>query len=112
MITEIIHNLDRSINVKLVHASKGKHTRAEPVAALYEQGRIKHVGNKPADARGSLVHLEDEMCFFVPRDMEFSPDRVDALVWAITDLMVKPIKRAGTWGKRFRYGREDRQIAA
>ena len=66
-----------------VHASRGKATRAEPVAALYEQGRVHHVGRFSA--------LEDQMCEFTPdkpRARGQSPDRVDALVWAITDLMI------------------------
>ncbi len=54
-------------------------TRAEPVSALYEQGRIHHVGTFP--------ELEDQMCTFVPG--EKSPDRMDALVWAITALMIE-----------------------
>lgn len=63
-----------------VRASRGKAVRAEPVAALYEQGRVHHIGNFP--------QLEDQMCAYVPGlDMK-SPDRMDALVWAITDLLV------------------------
>jgi phage terminase large subunit-like protein len=65
---------------KAVHASKGKWTRAEPIAALYEQGRISHVG--------TFAALEDEMVNFGPNGMvgDISPDRVDALVWALTEL--------------------------
>jgi phage terminase large subunit-like protein len=65
--------------VTLVHASRGKWTRAEPVAALYERGRVSHVG--------SLARLEDQMCDFVAGQGK-SPDRVDALVWALTELML------------------------
>jgi hypothetical protein len=61
---------------KAVHASRGKQIRAEPVAALYEQGKVHHVGALPA--------LESQMCGWVPG--EGSPDRMDALVWAITEL--------------------------
>jgi phage terminase large subunit-like protein len=63
-----------------VHASRGKWTRAEPVAALYEQGRISHIG--------TFAALEDEMVNFSPNGMvgDRSPDRVDALVWALTEL--------------------------
>jgi phage terminase large subunit-like protein len=63
-----------------VHASRGKWTRAEPVAALYEQGRISHVG--------TFAALEDEMVLFGPNGLAdgVSPDRVDALVWALTEL--------------------------
>jgi phage terminase large subunit-like protein len=72
--------VDRSVSYRAVHASRGKRVRAEPVAALYEQGRVHHVGGFPL--------LEDQMCSFVPDDMETSPDRVDALVWALTELIV------------------------
>ncbi|MBI3438904.1 MAG: DNA-packaging protein [Proteobacteria bacterium] len=65
--------------VRLVRASDGKRTRAEPIAALYAQGRVAH-----AQVFGAL---EDEMCSFGATDFKGSPDRVDALVWALTDLM-------------------------
>lgn len=68
----------RNVPVKLVHASRGKRTRAEPISALYEQGRISHVGLFP--------ELEDEMCSWLPGDD--SPDRMDALVWGFTELML------------------------
>lgn len=73
-----------------VHASRGKATRAEPVSSLYEQGRVHHVGFYP--------YLEDQQCDWVPGEGE-SPDRVDALVWAITELMGKEPKTqaAMTW---------------
>lgn len=68
--------------VRLVHASKGKVTRAEPISALYEQGRVSHLG--------SFAKLEDQMCAFTSNfdraKMGYSPDRVDALVWAVTEL--------------------------
>jgi phage terminase large subunit-like protein len=78
-----------------VRASRDKVTRAEPVAALYEQGRVHHVGTLP--------QLEDQMCGFVPanhgnvvlRSAGSSPDRVDALVWALTDLLVTPMSNQG-----------------
>jgi phage terminase large subunit-like protein len=77
MITTVINNIDRSVPVRLVHASRGKQTRAEPVSQLYEQGKVHHVGAFP--------DLEDEMCSWVPG--EKSPNRMDGLVWAITFLM-------------------------
>lgn len=92
MISTIIHNFDKSIPVKLVHASKGKVARAEPVAVEYERGKVKHCGTFPK--------LEDEMCVFVPGDIIESPNRVDAMVWALTDLVVKPRLKAGTWGRK------------
>lgn len=67
----------RNVSFRQVRASKGKYTRAEPVSALYEQGRIHHVG--------SFAALEDQMCTWVPG--EDSPDRMDALVWAFHELM-------------------------
>jgi phage terminase large subunit-like protein len=75
--------LDPNINAKKVTASRGKAVRAEPVAALYEQGRVHHVGCLPT--------LEDQMCDWNPADKTAkSPDRMDALVWALTELMVQP----------------------
>lgn len=76
MISTIICGLDKKIKVKLVHASRGKTTRAEPAAVRYEKGYIHHVGyfNK----------LEDEMCLWTPGDK--SPNRMDALVWACVEL--------------------------
>lgn len=76
MISEVIATVDKNIRVKLVHASRGKQTRAEPVAAIYEHGRGHHVGSFPK--------LEDEMCLWTPG--EDSPNRMDAMVWAFTEL--------------------------
>ncbi|MES1202201.1 MAG: terminase family protein [Pseudomonadota bacterium] len=66
--------------VRLVRASEGKRARAEPIAALYAQGRVRHAAAFPA--------LEDEMCSFGAKEFRGSPDRLDALVWALTDLML------------------------
>lgn len=71
--------VDRNIAVTKVRATRGKAVRAEPVAALYEQKRVRHIG--------VLARLEDQMCTWDPRLSEKSPDRVDALVWAITELI-------------------------
>jgi phage terminase large subunit-like protein len=78
MVTATIRTADQRAPVKKVWASRGKLTRAEPVAALYEQGKVHHVGAFP--------NLEDQMCTWVPG--EDSPDRMDALVWALTELMI------------------------
>ena len=78
MITHTLRTVDASVPVKLVHASRGKRTRAEPIAAMYEQGRVHHVGSFP--------QLEDQLCIWTPDSA--SPDRLDALVWALTELMV------------------------
>ncbi len=64
---------------RAVRATDNKYTRAEPIAALYEQGRVHHMGSFPA--------LEDQLCGYVPRLIRKSPDRMDALVWAITELL-------------------------
>ena len=62
----------------MVYASYGKRTRAEPVAAMYEQGRVHHVGTFPA--------LEDQLCLWDATSSDLSPDRLDAVVWAVTEL--------------------------
>lgn len=84
MVEATLRTVDPSIPYKAVHASRGKSRRAEPVAALYEQGRVHHVGNYP--------QLEDQLCEmtvdFDPEMMGYSPDRLDAAVWAITELML------------------------
>ena len=66
--------------VQIVHATRGKRTRAEPVAALYEQGRVHHVG--------AFAALEDQLCLWDATSGDLSPDRLDALVWAVTQLAV------------------------
>lgn len=76
MVALTISTVDPTVPVRLVHASRGKQTRAEPIAAVYEQGRIHHVGRYPT--------LESEMVLWTPGDP--SPNRMDALVWACTEL--------------------------
>lgn len=80
MVRAVIGEQDRNVPVIAVHAKRGKWLRAEPVAALYEQSRVKHAGIFPA--------LEDEMCDFGLDGLSSgrSPDRLDALVWAVTHL--------------------------
>jgi phage terminase large subunit-like protein len=87
MVRAVLRQVDASVPLKEVHATRGKYLRAEPVAALYEQGRVKHVGCFPL--------LEDEMCDFGHDGLSSgrSPDRLDALVWAITALT--PLGRSG-----------------
>lgn len=80
MVEYTIKTIDPNVPVKLVNASRGKQLRAEPVSALDEQGRIHHVG--------MLADLEDQMCSWVPDSGDPSPDRLDARVWAITELML------------------------
>jgi len=81
MIESTIRSLDPNVSYKNVYASRGKQTRAEPVAALYEQGKVHHVGNLP--------QLEDQLCTWVPNSGMVSPDRLDALVWGMTELMLQ-----------------------
>lgn len=75
-----IRAIDPNASVRAVRASRGKYIRAEPVAALYEQGRVHHIGAFPT--------LEDQMTSWTPQSGESSPDRLDALVWAITELLI------------------------
>jgi phage terminase large subunit-like protein len=81
MVEAVLRQVDRGVPVRMVRAARGKQVRAEPVSALYEQGRVKHVGAR-------LGALEDEMCDFAEGGLSDgrSPDRVDALVWAVTEL--------------------------
>jgi len=78
MVEAVIRNVAPDVPVKLVNASRGKRTRAEPISALYEQGRVYHLRGFP--------ELEDQMCNYSPDSYEGSPDRMDALVWGITEL--------------------------
>jgi len=80
MVQITIRTADADVPVKLVHASRGKITRAEPVSALYEQGKVSHCGFFP--------ELEDQMTSYTGAPGETSPDRMDALVWALTELML------------------------
>jgi phage terminase large subunit-like protein len=75
MVVETIKSVDKTVPVEIVTASRSKRQRAEPVAALYEQGRIHHVGQ--------LAKLEDELISWTP-ESGWSPGRMDALVWAIS----------------------------
>jgi phage terminase large subunit-like protein len=81
MVSAVIHQIDPTVPVETVRASRGKWLRAEPVAALYAQGRVRHAGAFP--------ELEDEMTDFGLDGLSGgrSPDRLDALVWAITALI-------------------------
>ena len=93
MVETTIRHTDTRVHVKTVWASHGKYARAQPVSVLYAQGRIHHVGVFP--------DLEDEMCRWLPTPGHASPNRMDALVWACTDLLLgEQPKKAGTWGTR------------
>ena len=80
-IETLLRTRDRNISYKKLHASRGKQARAEPVAALYEQVRVHHVG--------VLAQTEDELCTWEPNTGMASPNRLDALVWAVTELMLR-----------------------
>lgn len=82
MVSLTIQTIPGAPPVKLIHASRSKQARAEPIVALYEQGRVHHVGY--------FSHLEDEQCGWEPTTGAPSPNRLDALVWALTELMVAP----------------------
>ena len=85
MVLSTIRSVDRAVPVELVHASRGKVVRAEPISALYEQGRVHHIGR--------FDTLEDQMCMFsidnIRNISNGSPDRVDALVWGLTKIFDK-----------------------
>lgn len=80
LVEKNIRTVNPYINYQKVTASRGKYKRAEPVAALYEQGRISHVG--------MFAEMEDQMCIFIPEGMDTSPDRADALVWGLSELFL------------------------
>ena len=83
MVEQTLRNIDRTIAYRGVRATRGKIVRAEPIAELYERGLVHHIGEFPA--------LEDEMCEYCGFENEKSPDRMDALVWALTELSTKSI---------------------
>jgi hypothetical protein len=83
MVTEVLRQSEPNLPVRAVHATRGKFLRAEPIAAAYERGLVFHAG--------TFVKLEDQLCALTPdfdrRAAGFSPDRADALVWALADLL-------------------------
>jgi phage terminase large subunit-like protein len=88
MVASVLRAAHQSLPLKLVHASRGKAARAEPVAALYEAGRVRHCG--------TFAGLEDQLCGLMAgggyEGPGRSPDRADALVWALTELMLGKVK--------------------
>ena len=94
MVESTLRSVAPELSYANVHAARGKTQRAEPIAALYEMGLVHHVGQFP--------ELEDEMTTFVAGEGA-SPNRMDALVWCLTELSTpsaKKAKRGGTWGKK------------
>jgi len=81
MLRAVIRSVMPHAPVKIVHASRGKYARAEPIAALYEQGKVSHVGG--------LAELEGQLTGYSPSIAKKSPDRLDAMVWALSELMLK-----------------------
>ena len=91
LVEHVLRTVDPSIPYTAIHASRGKRTRAEPVAAMYEQGKVHHVGFFP--------HLEDEQCNWDPLIDTKSPNRLDALVWACTALIDPELNISFAFGK-------------
>ena len=87
MVQHVIKTVDRNVPFKAVTASRGKVARAEPISALYDEGKVSHAGSFP--------DLEDQLCAMTAKGFigEGSPDRGDALVWAITELSAKTAAR-------------------
>ncbi|WP_293575281.1 terminase family protein [Phaeobacter sp.] len=85
LVESLLRQIDPMVPFRARHASRGKAARAEPVAALYEQGRVRHAPG--------LGALEDQMCQMTPRGFlgQGSPDRLDALVWAVDELLLRPV---------------------
>lgn len=92
MVEQTIRTIWDAAPIRKVHASRGKHKRAEPVAALYEQGKVYHAGE-------GLEKVEDQLCGFTMTGykLDGSPDRADALIWSVTDLMLNEGGTAGVW---------------
>jgi predicted phage terminase large subunit-like protein len=103
MVEATVRMIDPNVPFTAVRATRGKVARAEPVAALYEQGRVHHLGALPL--------LEDQMCGFAG-DFDrakagYSPDRVDALVWALSELLVTPLAGEGIFEAYRRLARKE-----
>ena len=105
MVETTIRTASRDVPVKLVQATRGKYIRAEPISALYEQGRVHHVGSLPTledqmvectqdSLRDRKRPTGDRAAVRAPTKQSFSPDRVDALVWALTELSERPLEHS------------------
>jgi phage terminase large subunit-like protein len=92
MVANTIHSVEQAIPLKGVHASRGKQARAEPISTLYEKGMVHHVG--------VFTELEDQLCNWTPNSGAASPDRLDALVWALSELMLTPHTVVTVGGRR------------
>ena len=81
LVQKVVKTVDPNVNYKAVRATRGKFVRAEPIAALYEQKRVKHINR--------FTLLEDQLCTYNPEISSISPDRLDALVWGLTELSAR-----------------------
>ncbi len=97
MVESTIRAVDYNVPVKMVVASRGKQVRAEPISSLYEQRRVSHVGQFP--------ELEDQLCGWNPAENGPSPDRLDALVWCLTELMGERPMEPARWTHMNIFGR-------
>ena len=84
LVIDVLKNLEKSIKVVKVHASKGKFARAEPVSELYELGEVAHATE--------MLDLEAQLTEYVPLNASYSPGRLDAVVWGLTYLMIRKPK--------------------
>lgn len=89
LVEQLLRTQDASISYKSVRATRGKGMRAEPIVALYEQKKVWHARAFP--------QLEEQMCAYIPGKNQASPDRLDALVWALTELMLTPSFLGKIW---------------
>lgn len=89
LVEELLRKHDPLVSYKAVHATRNKTLRAEPIASLYERGKIWHAAYLP--------QLEEQLCTYVPGERSKSPDRLDALVWALTDLMIDTAPKYKIW---------------
>ncbi|HVI09592.1 MAG TPA: terminase family protein [Candidatus Binatia bacterium] len=103
MVKEVISTVDPNVNYHDVTATRGKIVRAEPIAALYEKGFIHHVGEFP--------QLEEEQCSYVPGISERSPNRMDALVWTLTDLFPENVRLTLVESRLEEMGKREQKIA-
>ena len=89
MVASVLRTVDPNVPVRKVTATRGKQVRAQPISALYEQGRVHHVGYFP--------ELEEQLTTWTPDDPK-SPDRLDALVWGLTSLVTRPVRAVQSFG--------------
>lgn len=89
MVRSTLRAIDANARVKMVRATRGKAVRAEPISARYERGEVSHIG--------SLYSLEEELCMWQPASGMSSPNRLDAMVWALTELTTRDVRTAKSW---------------